>query len=175
MEEGTNAADVVVVVTRVVVFVVVVWMTETTVVTVVVGSTEAVATETLVESPVAIFEHALEMRDAGHAEMGEGVASARLLKGARGRVTVAATEVTVAVKEATDVVNVVVVKVTVLAAGVVVNWTTVTGGSYSMKEEQKAPPSASKYWRAACSEDLTCRPVHTWPRREGDGLTAFFR
>jgi hypothetical protein len=99
----------------------VVWMTEISVITAVLGSTEAVATETLVESPVAIFEHALEMRDAGHAEMGEGVASTRFLNGARGRVTVAATEVTVAVNWRTDVVKKVVVEATVLASGVVVD------------------------------------------------------
>ena len=110
-----------VVVSRVVVVVAVVWMTEILVVTAVVGSTEAVATETLVESPVAIFEHALETRDVGHAEIGEGVVSARFLNDARGRVTVAAMEVTIAVNWVTDVVKKVVVEVTVLASGVVVD------------------------------------------------------
>lgn len=102
-----------------VVVVAVVRITEITVVTAIVGSTEAVATETLVETPVAIFEHALEMRDAGHAEMGEGVASARFLNGARGRVVVA-TDVTVTVNWTTDVVKEVAVDVTVLAPSVVV-------------------------------------------------------
>ena len=158
-----------------VVVVVVVWTTKITVVTAVVGSTDAVATETLVEIPVAILEHALEIRDAGHAEMGEGVASARFQFAGRGRVTVAATDVTVTVALTTDVVNEVAVEVTMLASGVVVERTTVTGGSYAMNEEQKAPPLASKYCRAACSEVLTCRPVHTWPAGVPSPLIIFFR